>query len=552
MARRAKRILRLTSLSLAILSVTLGAMIWGLHRYGIGERSTVTGQDPFFYFITTFEPQMLCSTALGFLICYGLTGNRAWLTGLTARWARIGPLSPGQLAGLSLIVVVAVGLGRHFAYHDYDVCADESLTHFQSEVFLQGHVLAPIPAKWQAFDNATAVPLLTVHEDAGNWCSEFLPIHSLLRVPETWLGFDGYTCALYLGLNLVLFYFLVRRLWPHHPTRAAVGLLIFATFPQVLIMSMSSYAMETHALLNTLWLLLYLSESPALFLLTPWVGVLCMGIHQPHIHPILAGPFVLLLALQRRFFEFFYFCGVYLAGLVFWVGYLRLIRPSSVGNGLLDKFGFSAGIQSLIQSGDVALFLTWSPLVLTLLLPLAVMTLRRKDSLMICCLLAFVLLAAVYVAWPTQGHGWGNRFLYPVIPLMLLLALHALGAARAALGRPATMSLIFLSAAFALAVVLPYRLWEVDQFESTHRAVHDVIDATDSDVVLLDTPSIWYGSDFVQNNPSLNNRPVVLSLADLTPAQLTRLKQEQLSLKILGIEDLRATGQPKGFIRPQD
>lgn len=549
--QKAEYLVRNTTLILACVSLVLCLFLWAFNYHGIGSRTTTTDQDPFFYLLITFEPLGLAVTAAGFLLLYGLMRRPGFLCFIPSSWSKIGQLSSAQLAGLCVAVVALVSLGRHFVYQDYDTCADESLTHFQAEVFLSGHVLAPVPERWMPYANSIAIPLQTVNLKQQAWCSEFLPVHSLLSAPGTLLGMGGYTCAVFLGLNLALFYFLVRKLWPNHPSRALIGLVLYAAFSQVLITSMTSYSMETHALLTTLWLLLYLSESEALFLLTPWLGILCMGIHQPHIHLIFATPFVVRLALQRRFFHFAYFCSVYLAGLVFWAGYLHLIRPLS-GASLFNKFGVNPFLQLLIQPGDVGMLLAWSPLLLSLLFALACLTLRRKNSVINCCLLSFVFLAGFYVIWPTQGHGWGERFLYPAIPFIVIVSLSAWSVLRLALGRGRTMNLLVFSAMFALAVTLPYRLWQVYHFQATYVAAHTTIAHTDADVVLLDCERIWYGRDLVLNDPRLANRPVVLALSGMTPTQLGRLKLENLRLKILGIDDIRTSGHPENRAREQD
>jgi hypothetical protein len=534
---------------LGLFCLLLGACAAKLRDYGVGVRSTLLGSDVFFHFLTTYEPLQLIAVGCFFL----LTPLVFQLGAGVFRPSLQGRVAIRSAALLSVLVFLLVAALRHWVYLDYDVCIDEALPTFQSESFLQGHLRGIIPSEWLPFAQAAALPFVTVDPATKTWGPGFLPLHSLLRTPAAWFGLDGYMNAVLLALNIYAFYFLLREIWPLHPSRAWIGCLLFAVHPQVIVTCMSSFAMETHALAMTLWLMLYLSRRRWLFLLTPWAGILCMGVHQPHIHLIMAAPFVLRLLLDRRFADFFYFCAVYLIGCVLWLSFLSLIRPNVAASGPLFQFGLEPGLQMIVQAANLGLLLSWSPPLLSLLFLGVIINGWCRRPFIADCLLACALLFGFYIAWPfSQGHGWGYRFTYPAIPLAVIIGVQGLASLRLAVGPGRLVAPLAWSLAFTLLFQLPVRCWQVERFVSTHRNVYQTIIATPGEAVLVEDRRIWYGTDFIRNKPFLDNRPIIISDATLSPAEFLLLLKKEPSLHIITLDDLRSTGHPAGFIREQD
>lgn len=204
--------------------------------------------------------------------------------------------------------------------------------------------------------------------------------------------------------------------------------------PQFTVSAMSWYAMPGELALNLLFLWLLLKPQPAMAFAAGLAGGLCLIMHNPVPHALMAAPCLLWLLLDRSRWP-------RLAAVL--LGYL----PLGVGIGLgwwLLKAGFGAAsagqvaspptsaldvlasvltwpTERLLAARGQALWKTWiwaAPGLL--LLPL----LRRRRCLVERLLLwALALTFVFYLFVPyDQGHGWGFRYIHPVWGALALVA----------------------------------------------------------------------------------------------------------------------------------
>jgi hypothetical protein len=124
-------------------------------------------------------------------------------------------------------------------------------------------------------------------------------------------------------------------------------------------------------------------------------------------------------------------------------------------------------------------------------------------------------------------HGWGYRYFHGLLGSGALLAVY--GWTRIAGGletldrRRAETG--FLAACLISGLILvPARALQTRQFSHPHAAAYASILAQPSDIVLVDNGTVGFDmGSFVRNDPFLTNKPKVMLLSMLTPAQLTAL-----------------------------
>ncbi|MBV9508853.1 MAG: hypothetical protein JO303_01065 [Caulobacteraceae bacterium] len=75
----------------------------------------------------------------------------------------------------------------------------------------------------------------------------------------------------------------------------------------------------------------------------------------------------------------------------------------------------------------------------------------------------------------------------------------------------------------SLAVLLPWHLVQAHDFVAPYRAAYAAIQRAPADIVLVDGRGLRYADDLVRNAPDLANRPLIIDLQSLTPAQLADL-----------------------------
>ncbi|MGH7010435.1 MAG: hypothetical protein ACREEX_06325 [Caulobacteraceae bacterium] len=93
-------------------------------------------------------------------------------------------------------------------------------------------------------------------------------------------------------------------------------------------------------------------------------------------------------------------------------------------------------------------------------------------------------------------------------------------------GSPAKqVRIAFAVAALASALVLlPVRAWQAHQFVGPYAAAQKAIHHLPVGAVFVDDTGIWYGGNFVRNDPFLRNRPLVFEMRYLSAGQKRELR----------------------------
>ena len=208
---------------------------------------------------------------------------------LTAVWLRRGaPASSRQLSFrpefavlLCALLTFAGGvLGNEFVFHHYALTADENMANFQAQIFLQGHLRAVIPPFWEPMIRIIAPTHVAYFPALHSWNSSYLPVYAALRALFMSAGLQVLLNPLCAAVSVIMVAAVTRKLWPDDPWKPAIAAALLASSSQVLVMSMTAYAMPAHLALNLIWLWLYLHPAKRRFWLTPFVGVAALALHQ--------------------------------------------------------------------------------------------------------------------------------------------------------------------------------------------------------------------------------------------------------------------------------
>jgi hypothetical protein len=121
---------------------------------------------------------------------------------------------------------------------------------------------------------------------------------------------------------------------------------------------------------------------------------------------------------------------------------------------------------------------------------------------------------------PWQGHGWGYRYLHPVLGNAVLLAgygFHRLENAGLSLRWP-----MILSSLVAL-LLLPVHALMAARMAAPFVQIREELASIPADAVIVDSDSVPFGQDVVLNRFDLTNRPKLLIASLVKPQDLPQL-----------------------------
>ncbi|HEY2595489.1 MAG TPA: hypothetical protein VGK33_16480, partial [Chloroflexota bacterium] len=334
-----------------------------------------------------------------------------------------------------------------------------------------------------------------------------------------------------------------RKLWPERPSLALIAAALMGTSPQLIVTSMSAYAMPAHLAFNLAWLWLFLRGGKLGHAGAIAVGFLATGIHQLIFHPMFVAPFVLQLWVRRRWGLGALYTLAYAAICLFWIEYWPLASwvsgiqagdSDSTGGGyLIDRI--SDVIDNLywrdvgVFAENLVRFVSWQNLLVApLALVGALTTIRTKGYLRPMVLGVLLTLIAVFVATPSQTHGWGYRYLHGLLGSIALVA--AWGWARltdalAGERRAAATGGLAIACVLSLLVLTPLRAWQAWDFVRPFAAANAAVQSAPVDVVVIDHNSsvLFDLGTLDRNDPFLAHTPQVISLIGLTDVGARRL-----------------------------
>jgi hypothetical protein len=437
---------------------------------------------------------------------------------------------------LAAVAILIGWIGSGVVFDGYALSMDEFMATFDAVIFEHGDLMAPVAAQWRGYEDALQ-PLFVLHPAGGAfWVSGYLPVNAGLRALAGTVHAEALMSPVLAGLSIVGVFGVGRRIWPARPEIGVWAAVLLATSSQVLVAAMTPYAMTAHLAFNLVWLWLFLGGGWRGHAAAAVVAFLACGLHQLIFHPLFAAPFVLQLWLERRWRAASFHTLAYAAICAFWIdfGALRLwaANSSSADPGAV---GFAAQIASLLEAihveaiplmaKNLVRFVTWqNPLTAPLLILSTVGALREKGTLRSLLLGLVLTTVAMTILEPYQGHGWGYRYLHGLLGSVCLLAAwqwsRLVGPSD---GRRARAGAFVAVAAASILVLLPLRAWQAHSVAAPQAAAERAIRGARTQVVLVDEAGVWFGLDFVRNDPYLRNRPLVLEPTALTDAQARAL-----------------------------
>jgi hypothetical protein len=458
-----------------------------------------------------------------------------------SRWEALLLRLPWATMLVLAVGVILVGVvGANLVFHGYHLARDEFLAEFDARILRSGHLIAPIAPEWRVFADALAPRFMLPIPGNIGFASEYLPVNAGLRALVGLVLDPNWTSPLLAGVAVLATFVAARRLWPTRSDAALVSALLVASSPQVLVTSMTSYAMTAHLALNMIWLCCFLRDDKWGHGAAIGTGALACGLHQVVFHPLFVAPFIVRLwTAGRRRLALRYVIS-YSTICLFWITYWKLLLagqgvPPQVSNDVgpalfvwraiyvLKDFQWS-GLGVMVTNIDR--FVDWQN---PALLPFAILSFRairygagKAPELFWGIALTSV---AMFILLPYQGHGWGYRYWHGLIGNGALLAAYGWVSlpGRSAEDRDAPRSLLGICTLVAWLGLLPMHSKAAHDFAVPYAAATAVIERSTADVVILDPSGLAFAEDLVRNDPMLRNRPLVLDLSRLSEQNLDEL-----------------------------
>lgn len=526
----------------------LGAALCLGYRYAEMHRTLGRASGNIHYYLLVhFETLQFAVTGVVMLLLAALVARKPALLerALPASSWKIPPLFTALIFSLAALAICAAG--TFTAYHNFPLCIDEYLPTYQAKLFARGQIFAQIPEEWRAFAPAMTTIFLIFDPENFRWTQVFLPVNAAFRALLSFVGLDAITGALLAALSVWATCVCARRLWPDKPRLwlLAGGLVLANT--QVLITGMTAYAWPGHLALNMIFLACYLSPGAA-FWAAPWVGLLAMGLHQAHVHPLFAFPLVLRFAWQRRWTAFLYYGVVYVVAFACWVGWMKLTHFGTPHGEMSGIFALPSTEMLSLQWCNAALLLSWSTPLLWALVIVAWTQWGTLPPFARDLTAGLALSFVFYCFFPhNQGHGWGYRFLHGFWGSAALLAAWGWERFDDATTAKALRGALVLSLGFTAMWQLPARLWEIDRVVEPFASASRKIESAPYDFLILDPRGAWYSCDLVRNDPFLTNKPKIMWSRGVTKELYEEL-EERGKVGVLRGPHLRALGLQPGIV----
>ncbi len=507
----------LTPAGVAVLLVCLAGLFayFFIVRVGVAEPR---GANIFFVLYARHEVPFIVLTALFALVALTLRGSgegRMWPSHLPVpSRAGVGLLAAG--------VFLAGWLASSALLHQFGLSMDEYSAHFQARIFASGQLTAPVPLAWHGVTAGITPIFSTFLPESASWTTTYLPMYSAIRAAFLLAGAEWLTNPVMAAASVVLLAAVARRIWPDDAGRQWLALLLLVTSSQFLITSGTAYAMPAHLSLNLFWLWLWLRGDRGSLVALPLVGVLALGLHNPFPHALFAAPFLIGLLLARRWRMVAWTGVVYAVGSIYWLGWLETVqREAQQGGmgGLAVLFHWPTWRELVVQSMNLALVTTWQAPLVALGLAASLRRVRSLEHPLRELAYGALLTFAFYFLFPsTQGHGWGYRYVFPVLGGIMLLASD--GWSRLAMElRPRAARILLASGLALILVQLPIRAREVEGTVRPFAFASMYLHALPADVVVIPAFAWWYGQDLVRNDPLFATPPIIVGAPYISGAQ---------------------------------
>jgi hypothetical protein len=538
-----KRSRQLASLSraCALLSLIAVLIVQGLSTLKRAGDPTIPQDSNFYnYTFTRFEPFSLYADIVFFLgLSFFLTKqSRAPAAFTRFLKSKNLPLA----AGLSVLLVT--GIGRFAVHQNFDLCIDEYLNEFEAKILAHHHLVATVPVEWRDYEKALDLPYLHYNEDKGYWASEFLPGFASLDLLFDTLHLGWALSPALAAISLLLLAGLANRAFPDQEGLAGgIAVLLLAFCPQFLFMATTKFAWTSHLCGSLLWVWLLTHPDRRFFLLTPVLGVLLIGLHQPHVHLLVAAPFLLRLMFTRDWKAIAWFGFCYLIGCWAWYQVMLVLRPSSHGQvAELHYLSFPLLFSIVVTIFHAITLLAWCTPIAVPFLFIMIGTWKKQPPFIRDSFLAACVTFLFYLSFPhVQGHGWGYRYMQPAYGL---LALAAAGGGMALCregGSSPVLKALLASVLFSVCVQIPYRAHEIRTMVRPLALTSRYLEKQQSNFVILQTSEFWYSWDLIRNDPWLKERPLIFDGSKLSPDQVDALYKRG-KVTVIGANEVKPFG----------
>ncbi len=451
---------------------------------------------------------------------------------------------------LALVTLIAIAVAIGPVYHGFALSMDEHMTQFQAAIFGAGHLAGEVPPAWRFVGRALYNSYAVYDDQSGHVFSFWRPGMAALYALFDLAGMGRYTSAVMSAGSVILVASVARRLWPRSDSAPLVAALLLATSQQVLFTGLTAYAMPAHLFFNLLWLRLFLADRPWAHVLAAFVGVATAALHHVHTHLFFAAPFLLTLFRPFRPWLLLWYGATYALGHALIIGWDQIALGAAAAS-----HGFAAYAGKLFElpgmfafSTLFALIVRWIAWQNLAVIPLAAIAIRRAQWPMPLRLMAVSIALSVVPSlffMPDQGHGWGYRYLHGLIGNLSLIATAgwlAVEGMDADVRRRIGASLA-AAGLLSVLIMLPLRAVQVEALVAPYARAEQYIRSMPDDVVVIDTPSIYYGHDLVRNDAFVKNRPVILNMYHLSMARIQRLcAAYPHSVRLAGADDLTRFG----------
>jgi hypothetical protein len=502
------------------------------------------------YLFSAFEPSAL-GLELATVVAAGLLLN--FRSRIIASSVYVSRDARTPIFALALGTTIFVAIAHFVVYHDYAVSVDEFMTRFGAVTIAHGDFLARIPEQWQRF-SVPLQPVFTYFSPGFEfWGNPYRPVNAAIfalfgLVP----GGDRLANPVLTGLSVFLIARIAARLWPERKDAPLVAALLMAGSAQVLANGMSYYAMPAHLAFNLGWLFFFLNGGKFGNATAAIIGFLAVGLHQVNFHPLFVVPFLVPVLLSRRWPLAVFYGAVYAVALLLWIDWYQIalwwsgftaVQASSTGGDefisrLLPYVSSPDLTTAVVMLTNFVRFVSWQSV---FALPLAIVGIYSwKQATPVLRQAAWGLVIAAapfFFVLPDQGHGWGYRYLHGLIGNVVLLGVFGwiqLVPRQGAIARKLLAPLGLL--ATASIVLIGLRCVQISSFVEPYATALQYIRAQDVNVVVVDSAQLWYGSDLTQNDPYLRNKPKIMSLTDITEAEVPYLCQ--LGVRLIGSADV--------------
>ena len=442
------------------------------------------------------------------------------------------------LVALATFTVCAIG--TQIVFHSYNLTADENMADFQAQLFLHGKLTQEIPPFWEPMVRLIIPTHAAYFPKTHSWSASYLPMYGAIRALLMAVNAQWMTNAAFAAISILALAAVTRKLWPNEwdKTILAAGLLVAS--PQFLVMGMTSYAMPAHLALNLVWLWLYCDPTKRRFWLTPLLGVIALGLHQPFFHALFAAPFLFRLILNRQWKTAVWFGAIYLAGAAGWFLWWHQFLPGFMGGGKDNAFGLHA-MTPVAQAVYLSLLLGWLALPIPLLAWLGAT--REKPSILQDAALSCVLTFGFYIfVQLDQAHGWGDRYFHGVIGCLILVTIVGWDSLCGRIGKPAAATFVAAGLIGSLLVQFPLRCLQAESFVRPFALAANMFHGADADLIVFDPRTAWYSADLRRNDPFLKQRPVILSSFTITDKEADVLGKAFPRTRFVSAEELEALG----------